>query len=345
MGALLLSAVPWLGDSREIWLDEVRAWLRAALGEELAPGAELEPVRERPWSIVLRVPTRHDRVYFKAAAPGGRHEPALLAALARRFGDRVPTPLAIEASCGWMLLPDHGRTLREVLGGADGLEAFERLLPRYAELQIASSSEPARWLGLGVPDRRLERLPELAAALLRDDGALCVGREGGITEAERTALRALLPQLGDACRELAALPHPAALEHGDLHDGNVLVSGDAQRIFDWGDASLGHPFASLLVVCHSLVGDFTDPEGRRRAARLRDAYLEPWSAIAPAPSLRGVFARALWIGHLGRALDWHHMLHGTGAAGAEWLPRVAGWLRLWLERRELLRGGWPERLG
>jgi hypothetical protein len=115
---------------------------------------------------------------------------------------------------------------------------------------------------------------------------------------------------------------------------------------DWGDASFGHPFTSLLVTCHTLVEDFADPAGRRRAARLRDAYLEPWSSLAPAAALRAAVTRALWIGHVGRALDWHHVLQGTGAAArAEWLPRVAAWLRLWLERLELLRGGWPDGSG
>jgi hypothetical protein len=93
------------------------------------------------------------------------------------------------------------------------------------------------------------------------------------------------------------------------------------------------------------VEDLADPAGRRRVARLRDAYLEPWTARAPAAALRAAFSRALWIGHVGRALDWHHVLQGTGPAAREWLPRIAEWLRLWLERRELLRGGWPDRAG
>ena len=40
-----------------------------------------------------------------------------------------------------------------------------------------------------------------------------------------------------------------------------------------------------------------------------------------------------------RALDWNHVLAGTGAAArAEWQPRVVGWLRLWLERHAVLLG-------
>jgi hypothetical protein len=239
-----------------------------------------------------------------------------------------------------MLLRDYGGTLRETLHDADGLEVWQRLLPRYAEIQIASRLETTRWLALGVPDRRLEVLPELLSALLADDAALCLGHANGLLAAERARRRALLPEFAACCRELAATPYPAALDHGDLHAGNVLVGEGTHWFFDWGDANITHPFCSLLIVCHVLVRDFASSEGQRRIARLRDAYLESWSTYAPARLLRPFFAAALWVAHVGRALDWHHMLTGTGeAARAEWQPQVARWLRTWLERRELLRPG------
>jgi recombinational DNA repair ATPase RecF len=75
------------------------------------------------------------------------------------------------------------------------------------------------------------------------------------------------------------------------------------------------------------------------AARPRAALTVPWLGEVRAwldAVLGAAFSR-----HVGRALDWHHMLQTR----TEWLPRVADWLRLWLERRELLRGGWPDRSG
>lgn len=80
---------------------------------------------------------------------------------------------------------------------------------------------------------------------------------------------------------LLAAPSPAALEHGDLHANNVLVCRGAAWIFDWEDASVSHPFCSLLVTFNMASDDLESAEARRMAARLRDAYLEPWTAPWP----------------------------------------------------------------
>ena len=65
-------------------------------------------------------------------------------------------------------------------------------------------------------------------------------------------------------------------------DGRVVV-------LDRGDASVAHPFFSLVATLHN-------EEGRVPFARLRDAYLEPWGAEADAYELAlriGWFAYAI----------------------------------------------------
>lgn len=313
-------AAPWLGSERESWLAEVRSWLRSGFGVE-----RLEVVKERPWSSVLRGAIGPRKVYFKAAGRGGRHEAALVDALARDWPDLLPEPLGVDAERGWMLLPDCGQTLRDAWSGRDALPIWEALLPRYAELQIASAGQPERWLALGVPDRRLDVLPGLFARLLDDDEALDAGMPEALSRTECQALLDLRPELEEQCRALAALPGAAALEHGDLHDGNVLVRGSEFLIFDWGDSNLCHPFTSNLIVRARVATDV--PECNER---LRDAYLEPWTAHASRAELSACYARALWLAHLGRALDWQWMLAGAGEAAREWRPQLAGWLRRWL---------------
>lgn len=44
---------------------------------------------------------------------------------------------------------------------------------------------------------------------------------------------------------LAALPVGAALLHGDLHPGNVLLGRDGPVVIDWFDATIGHPLADV----------------------------------------------------------------------------------------------------
>ena len=80
---------------------------------------------------------------------------------------------------------------------------------------------------------------------------------------------------------------------------NVYARGDALRILDWGDASILHPFASLVVTFRFL-------EERNGLLpedpwfdRLRDAYLEPWGrGLAP------TFALALRVGAFAHAFAW-----------------------------------------
>jgi hypothetical protein len=308
---------------------QAQGWIAAALADyRLVQTGLLERVKQRPWATVLRARTSSGDVYFKANAPGGRHEPALSEELAREWPDRVPSPLATDPERGWMLTLDHGRRLCDVVPKDRLLATWEELLPRYAEIQLASAGAPERWLTLGVPDRRLEALPAATEALLRESADL--------TDSERSRMLLLLPDLKASCRELAALPAATALEHGDLHGANVLVGRGGRWFFDWADASVSHPFFTLLVTCNMVIDDLDSEAGRRATARLRDAYLEPWAALAPASALRPLFSRALWVAHVGRALDWQHMLAGADDSGrAEWSPHIATWLRRWLARTQL----------
>ena len=65
----------------------------------------------------------------------------------------------------------------------------------------------------------------------------------------------------EACELARSLPRGAALLHGDLHPGNVLMTSSGPVAIDWFDASIGHPVAD--VVRSSLLmrpfGDRGDP--------------------------------------------------------------------------------------
>lgn len=45
---------------------------------------------------------------------------------------------------------------------------------------------------------------------------------------------------------LESLPRGAALLHGDLHPGNVLLGPAGPMVIDWFDASIGHPVADVV---------------------------------------------------------------------------------------------------
>ena len=181
-------------------------------------------------------------------------------------------------------------------------------------------------LALGVPDvRRATAVPALARLL--DDPVALAGGDEALTAAERVELRERLCELDAALAALEDGPIPSSIEHGDLHDANVYVSRGG-RVFDWGDASIGHPFASLLIVevalenRFDLVGDI--PEARR----LHAAYLEPWSDLATHAELARIATEAMRLGGAAKALGWVRMLslmppHEV----AEWRDAPSLWLR------------------
>jgi hypothetical protein len=82
------------------------------------------------------------------------------------------------------------------------------------------------------------------------------------------------------------------------------------RVLDWGDASISHPFASLVVTFRFLEERAQLAPGDAWFARLRDAYLEPWG-----PGLHDAFALALRAGAFARTIAY--MRHRAALAPAE----------------------------
>ncbi len=239
-----------------VFLAEARAWIESALDSlGLAVTGEIEQPHVRPWSTVLRVPTVTGNVWFKAAVPSLSHDVGVTTTLARLRPDLVLTPLAVDSGRRWMLLPDGGERLREVVAHENNPRRWLDLAPLYAELQIAAMPAVDELLESGTPDYRLAHLPELSERL-----GSALGRSGPDAS-----------KLAELCGELGALGISETIQHDDLHDGNVFVDGDGYRIFDWGDSCIAHPFMSLLVGLRGIAYRFELAEHDPDLARIRDA--------------------------------------------------------------------------
>ena len=71
------------------------------------------------------------------------------------------------------------------------------------------------------------------------------------------------------------------------------------RLLDWGDTSISHPFASLVVTFRFLEEINKLPPSDAWFAQLRDAYLEPWG-----PDLAGTFRLAVRVGAFAHTFAW-----------------------------------------
>ena len=164
-------------------------------------------------------------------------------------------------------------------------------------------------------------LPPLTRDLLDELGRRPVA-DGGLTRVEGERLATLLPRLDDWCAELDASSVPDSIQHDDLHSGNVCWAGSppTATVIDWGDASWGCPLATMLCTLASL-------SDAAAVLRVRDAYLEPFTASASHADLVHLVDLAVRAGCVTRALSWRAaMLHGPPAGHAEWGFPVRSWL-------------------
>lgn len=313
------------------WQTQARSWVEEQLTRAGRRVNGLVEPRIRPWSLVWRVPTDDGPVWFKANNPGTVHEAVLIATLAELTPDRVLTPIAVDPTRGWSLLPDGGESLRDVLARDPDLAHWERALPGYAALQSASASRADELVARGVPDQRPELLPGLFAELLDDHEALLIGAEGGLSPELHERLRAELPSYAQRCRRLADIGIPATVQHDDLHDGNVFAGEAGYRYFDWGDASVAHPFGTLLVTLRSIRHAAKASADDARLARLRDAYLEAWTDRYDRRTLVEAADLAITLGPVSRSLSWRRALDTPDPARADYADAVPGWLAELLE--------------
>jgi len=323
-----VDAPRWL-DSQ--WRAAALGWVAARLGElGRSVLGEVEQPHVRPWSTVFRVPTADGPVWFKANARGTAYEGRLLEALGTWCPDRVLPPLAVDADRGWMLLPDGGTTLRNAQAGHTDLAQWQKVLVEYAELQRLLGPHAEEMVALGVPDLRPAALPGHLADLLADEPVLMIDEPDGITSEDLARLRSEQDRFAQWCGELAATGVPASLQHDDLHDANIFLPYDGEgpyRVFDWGDSSVAHPFTTLLVTLRVVAHFGKLPNGAPELFRLRDAYLEPWTAEHDRATLLEACRLALLTGPLGRALSYRRsLLDATPSARARYGDGVPGWL-------------------
>lgn len=314
------------------WRAGALAWAAGELERlGLPPYGEATQPHVLPWSTVFRLDADGGRaLWLKSVGAGSAQEPPLSLALGRWAPERVLSPLAVDTARRLLLLPDGGPTLRAT-GRSASAGAWEAMLTDYAQLQIDLAPHAADMVELGVPDAGPAVLPALVARLLADDEALLLDRPGGMTTPERDHLAVALQSWAEQCRRLAEGGIPLSLQHDDLHDGNVLAGATGHLFFDWGDATVSHPFLSLLVPLRVAGRALGAANGDPLLLRLRDAYLEPWAAYGSTAELRGQCELALRVGPPARALSWHRILQGIHPAErTEWASSVPGWMAEYL---------------
>ncbi|WP_394842414.1 hypothetical protein LZC95_35765 [Pendulispora brunnea] len=297
------------------WRAQAVAWLDerlAAVGIERT--GEVEQPHLRPWATALKVPTSRGIVWLKAAGPGTAFEVALYELLHRVVPERVLTPIAVDASRGWIALPDGGPLLGDV--ARENLpEALVAVVPEYGQLQRDLAPHVDALLAVGVTDMRPAIMPtrfDEACSVVR----ALVDRSGSAAE-RHTVSR--ISECRDTfvswCEQLASAPASPTLDHNDLHPWNILaphLESDRARFYDWGDSVVAHPFGGMRITLTSLGDHLRTNASDPRITRVRDAYLEAFSDLAPRADLATAFELSCRINKVIRTLTWARAVNATG---------------------------------
>jgi hypothetical protein len=236
-------------------------------------------VSDEPWAQVYRVP----RGWLKVCAPVQRFEPQLTVSLYERWPDRVSVVLEHDDTS--LLLADAGAPIGSFDPYVNPPEAWERVLPLYAELQLGEIEHVHEHLAGGVPDLRTDVLPHRYAQM--------VARTDLPLEAEELErLRRFVPRYAELCAELESRGIADSIQHDDLHMANVYDDRGTLRVLDWGDSCVSHPFMSVFETFRHLDESEFHP-------RLRDVYLEPWGT-----DLLDTFELALRVGTIAHSFAW-----------------------------------------
>ena len=294
------------------WQKQAHDWIRSETKRNtIKIIGEIEQNHAYAWSTVMRVPSDQGMLFFKATAGESIYEAALTQKLAGWFPDCMPELIALDITRGWMLMRDGGEQLRASIRPTKDVRPWEPVIPRYAEVQIGLVKHVDEILSLNIPDRRLAALPDLYSQLLSDETSLMIDQDKGLSSADFQRLQHLTARFEQICDELAAFGIPESVNHGDFHDGNVLLKGGRITFFDWGDASVTHPFVSLRTFFVSMeislqLDDWAPPTPEMSA--LLNRYLESYERFASKEQLLTAYNLSRPVASIVSALSWHQTI-------------------------------------
>jgi hypothetical protein len=255
-----------------------------------------ENVQNTPWSYVIRFATSDGYIYLK-------HTPKLLALeasitqiLHNQLHAPVPKIIAHNVELHCFLMKDAGQPLREHLKQQFDTALFCKAIDQFTSMQLAVADHLNIFLDMGVPDWRLDKLPDLYIQLLLQKDVLIAD---GLTKQEISELENLLPKVCNLCQRLSAYAIKPSLVQPDFNDNNTLiadVSGDI-TIIDLGEIVISHPFFSLINCLQQAKKHHALTDKDDRYQQLTDACLKNYEIFASKKQLLEAFeiARVLFF--------------------------------------------------
>jgi hypothetical protein len=240
--------------------------------------AQPETVVNTPWSSLVRFATFDGDIYLKHTPEALALEAPIIELLRTQFHAAVPNVIAHNSERHCFLMKDAGRPLRDILKQQFDTPLCCKAVDQFTSLQLATADYSDVFLKMGVPDWRLEKLPNLYNELLAQKNMLI---EDGLSEIEITQLKGLLPTVVHLCEKLSRYPIQQTIVQPDFNDNNMLIDPSSQQIttIDLGEIVISHPFFSLINCLQQLKKHHGLTETDVRYLQIKDACFKNFSAI------------------------------------------------------------------
>jgi hypothetical protein len=260
------------------------------------PVINTEIVVQTPWSSVIRIATGDEYYYLK-------HTPELLALEAKiirilhdKFCAPVPKIIAHSAQLNCFLMQDAGTSLRSILKKNFAADLLQQAIEQFTKLQITVANHVTDFISIGVPDWRLNKLPDLFKQAIAQHELLLAD---GLSELEIREVTELLPKVTYLCEKLSSYAIQETIVQPDFNDNNTLIDDKLQAItiIDLGEISIAHPFFSLLNFLYHIRKNYVLSECDDEYLQIKHACLKYYMQFE---SEKNVFAaldiaRVLWF--------------------------------------------------
>lgn len=223
-------------------LNEALEWAETALQQT---HFNTEIVVQTPWSSVIRINTGDELLYLKTTPALIALESKIIQLLNDQFRAPVPTVIAHNAKLHCFLMKDAGVSLRSILKKKFDADLLCKAIDQFTSLQIKVGDHADDFINIGVPDWRLNKLPDLYSKAISQKDLLIAD---GLSEFEVNELVNLVPKIRGLCEKLSSYAIPETIVQPDFNDNNTLIDErtKAITIIDLGEISISHPFFSLL---------------------------------------------------------------------------------------------------
>lgn len=294
----------------------------------------LNPIPEKivntAWSVVYRFATHRGAIYLKKVPPPLFLEVLIIKILATQFKAKVPHLIADNPEHHCFLMQDAGIPLHDVLKENFNLEWLMQALQDYTALQLKTSDRIDFLIAEGLPDWRLEKLPQRYRSLLNEEKLLLAD---GLSHVEIEKLRGLEEKLLSICEQLSQYSIPETLSHCDFHDKNILIDTQTHQttLIDLGEVSITHPFFSILNYLHRAQENFQISEKQHHF--IQEMALEPWLSFESKDRMLEILNLIQQCWSIHAVLGEYHLIQSVAPLHRKTLStqgRFANKLRAWM---------------